>query len=329
LAKTNVFPGMERAVVDLSCRQIMLERALEAISPYRARKVENVLEQLQPDVVFFPQQSIFPKNVAAPCALVVHDLYHLFLPQYLSRKQRIFRARNYAYSIARADQIIAISEFTKNTILEHYQVLSARITVVPHGSESGVAAPRESNYGFDKPYIYYPAITRPHKNHQALFDSIAALRAQGRFDYQLVLSGIQTPYWKTLCKQIRRLDLEDVVQHVGYVPYSHVQQLYRDAECIVFPSTFEGFGLPVTEAVEAGKKILVSQLDVFEEIGVPERFRINFADAEQFYRALQEPGPMVLENRSWTWDESASATMALLNKAAGCEPVFDRRLRAA
>ena len=100
LAAENIFPDIPRAVIDMSARQIIRARGLEAVSPYRARDVEKAIERLRPDVVFFPQQSIFPKNVPAPCVLVVHDLYHLFLPQYLSAGQRMFRQRNYAYSIS-------------------------------------------------------------------------------------------------------------------------------------------------------------------------------------------------------------------------------------
>jgi glycosyltransferase involved in cell wall biosynthesis len=316
LAAQSVFPGIDRAVIDQSAWQILCARGLEATSPYRARAVEKALERLQPDVVLFPQQSIFPKNVAAPCALVVHDLYHLFLPQYLSPGQRFFRGRSYAYSISRAERIIAISHFTQKSILQHYLVDPERVTVIPHGWEAAPAT-LAADTGFGGKYLYYPAITRPHKNHHVLLESIAALRARGSFDYQLVLSGIQTPYWKTLCRQIHRLGLDDVVWHVGYVPYEHVQRLYRGAACVVFPTSFEGFGLPILEAVEAGKKILVSRLEVFDELGVPARFQIDFSDPAQFEQALQEPGITVLENRPWTWDESAAATMAVLASAAG------------
>ncbi len=279
-------------------------------------------------MVFFPQQSIFPKNVAAPCALVVHDLYHLFLPQYLSPGQRLFRRRSYAYSMSRAERIIAISEFTKKGILEHYPVDPERVAVIPHGWE-GTPAAAEADVGFGGKYLYYPAITRPHKNHQVLLESIAALCARGSFDYRLILSGIQTGYWKTLCRQIHRLGLDDVVWHVGYVPYDEVRRLYRGAECVVFPSSFEGFGLPILEAVEAGKKILTSRLEVFDEQGVPARFQIDFSDSEQFARALQEPGITELENRPWTWDESAAATMAVLASTAGREVSSPRLIRAA
>ena len=279
--------------------------------------MEKTLARLRPDVVFFPQQSIFPKNVEAPSVLVVHDLYHIFLPQYLTRGQRFFRRRNYADSVARADRIIAISQFTRKTMLEHYGVSPERVGVVPHGWEPARDVSVDTDFETSDPYLYYPAITRPHKNHHVLLESIAALRSRGCFTYQLVLSGIQTSHWQTLRKQIRRLGLEETVRHVGYVSYDRVRQLYRDAACVVFPSSFEGFGLPVMEACAAGKKILVSRLEVFDELGVPERFQIDFADPDALDRALAEPGVTVLEKRPWTWDESAAATMGVLNAAAG------------
>ena len=136
-------------------------------------------------------------------------------------------------------------------------------------------------------------------------------------------------HWKTLCRLIRRLGLQDVVQHVGYVPYDHVRQLYRGAACVVFPTSYEGFGLPILEAVEAGKKILVSRLEVFGELGVPARFQIDFSDPEQLARALQEPGITELENRPWTWAEAAAATMSVLASAAGREMAVPQLVRAA
>jgi glycosyltransferase involved in cell wall biosynthesis len=328
LARDNVFRGIDWAVINQSARQVLCARGLEGTSPYRAREVERALARLQPDVVFFPQQSIFPKNVAAPCALVVHDLYHLFLPQYLSAGQRFFRRRSYGYAMSRAERIIAISHFTQKSILTHYAVDAERVAVIPHGWD-GAPTAVEADAGFGGKYLYYPAITRPHKNHHLLLETIAALRARGSFDYQLVLSGIQTAHWKNLGRQIRRLGLEDVVRHVGYVPYDRVRRLYRGAQCVVFPSSYEGFGLPILEAVEAGKKILVSRLEVFDELGVPARFQIDFSDPEQFARALEEPGVTALENRPWTWDEAAAATMSILASAAGREAAAPRLIRAA
>lgn len=331
-AAENLFPDIDRAVVPLSARRVLVERGLEALTPYRCRKAEKVLDRLQPDVVLFPQQSIFPKNVAAPCVLVVHDLYHIFLPETLSPLQRLVHGRCYASSLRRADRIIAISQWTKKTIVEQYAIDSDRIAVIPHGFEGrerraeseeqrAEESVRSSLSALRSPlsalrYVYYPATTLPRKNHAVLFESIAKLKAAGRFDYQLLLSGIQTPHWKTLSRQIRNLRLQETVRHLGYVPYDRVRSLYQRAECILFPSTFEGFGLPVLEAVEAGKKIIVSRIEVFRELGVPEKFQIDFSDPEQLDRALHAPGVTTLRHRPWTWQEAAAATMEVLTVTA-------------
>ena len=83
------------------------------------------------------------------------------------------------------------------------------------------------------------------------------------------------------------------------------------------------------EAIDAGKKILVSRLEIFDELGVPARFQIDFSDPEQLHRALQQPGVTVLEKRPRTWQETAAATMAVLSSAAGRDALAQALVRAA
>ncbi len=318
------FPGVPRCVVDMPPARILVERGLEAVSPYRCRSIERVLDRIQPDVLFFPQQVIFPKYLASPSVLVVHDLYHVHLPEYLSPLQRFIRNRVYDSSIRQAGRIVAISQHTKDAIVRHYRIDPERISVVPHGIEP--APPFDIRHStFDippgRPYLYYPAISLPHKNHAVLLDSIAKLSAEGRFPYQLILSGRQTGHWKTLQRQIRRFGLQQTVRHLGFIPYGQVQQLFRGAECILFPTTFEGFGLPVTEAVEARKKIIVSRLQVFRELGVPDQHQIDFGDPEQLDAAIRLPGITTLRRRPWTWQETARATLNALIAEASNAPL--------
>jgi glycosyltransferase involved in cell wall biosynthesis len=315
-APEGLFPGIARSVVDMGPARVLFERGLEALSPYRCRAVEETLDRLQPDVVFFPQQSIFPKHVRPPCVLVVHDLYHIYLPQHLSPLQRLVRNRSYASSICRAERVIAISQFTRQTVVEHYGVDPDRVSVIPHGVEPAACDRLPCGPTAARPYLYYPAASLPHKNHAVLFESVAQLKAQGRFDYELVLSGIQTRHWKTLRRQINRLDLEQTVRHLGFISYDRVQRLFRGAECILFPSTFEGFGLPVVEAFEARKKIVVSRLKVFGELGVPQQFQIDFGDPNQLDAAIRLPGVTTLRRQPWTWQEAAGATLDVLVEAA-------------
>lgn len=309
LAATDLFPGYQCAVVPLSARQVLAHRALEALTPFRSRTVEQTLNSLHADAVLFPQQAIFPKTVESPCAMVVHDLYHIFYPQYLSHTQRMHRKAIFPYSLQRADRIIAISGFTARTVRETYPAVADKVVTVPHGFHHVLDTRVDAIPGVPQPYIYYPAATLPHKNHVALFRAVAALRAQGQFNRHLVLSGLQTRFGKTLDHDIRRLKIEDLVIQLGYLPYDGVWRLYRGAECVVFPSLFEGFGLPVCEAAAFHKKIIVSRLEVFDELGVPRRFQIDFNDPQQLRQALAEPGHTVLERSPWTWEECAAVTL--------------------
>jgi glycosyltransferase involved in cell wall biosynthesis len=311
----DLFPGIARSVVNMTSARILLERGLEAISGYRCKAVEKTLDRIEPDVVFFPQQAIFPKCTAWPSVLVVHDLYHVHLPEHLSPLQRFVRNRVYEPSIHQADRIVAISNVTKDAIVEHYRINPERVVVVPHGVERPTHEPALGGSQRTRPYLYYPAISLPHKNHAVLFDSIAKLKAMGRFNYDLILSGKQTKHWKTLQRQIRRLGIEQTVRHLGFIPFEQVQRLYRGAECILFPTTFEGFGLPVTEAFEARKKIIVSRLPIFRELGVADEFQIDFGDPHQLEAAIRRPGVAVLR-QPWSWQETAHATLELLVQEA-------------
>jgi hypothetical protein len=145
---------------------------------------------------------------------------------------------------------------------------------------------------------------------------VAALRAAGRFPFRLLLTGAQTRHWNSLDRLLKRLQLQDVVSHLGQVPYDTILRLIRGAECIVFPSQFEGFGIPVVEAAALNRKVITSQLEVFEEIGVPSACRIDFADPEAFARALADTSPTQLLRQPWTWSACARATLEVLRATA-------------
>ena len=110
------------------------------------------------------------------------------------------------------------------------------------------------------------------------------------------------------------------MRHLGFISYEQVQRLSGgSADCILFPTTFEGFGLPVVEAFEARKKIIVSRLKIFGELGVPDRFQIDFADPDQLDAAIRLPGITTLLRRPWTWQETATATLDVLAHEASRE----------
>jgi glycosyltransferase involved in cell wall biosynthesis len=307
-------PGWRKVVVDRSDSELVAARVAEAFSPWRARAIERLVDGLRAAAILFPQQSIFPKRAAAPGVVTVGDVQHLVMPENFGLFDRAFRAAIYPYSLRRARRIIAISRFTKQMLVERAGVAAEKIQVVPHGFAPGAAArPLDDLPG---PYLYYPAATFPHKNHAALFRSYAALRKRGAIEEPLLLTGARTGLWPRLESLIRELGMTPHVRHLGHLPSEEVPRVYAGASAILFATLFEGLGLPVLEAASFGKRIVVSRLQVFDEIGVPARFQIDFSDPDQLLGALRAPGPFALEKRPLTWEETARATLRELRRAA-------------
>ena len=301
---------LARLVVDASDGQLAAARILEAFTPYRARFAERIMAHSRCDVAVFPQQSIFPKRVAVPSLLVVHAVQHLLQPEQFALFDRAFRAAAYPRGLRRADRIVAISTVMKNTLVERCQVPAEKIAVIPHGRlELNPAAVRPTPRVTGR-FLFYPAATYPYKGHAVLLETFARLR-RGGYDGRLVLAGQQTAYWKTLARRIRTLGLQDAVRHLGWLPLAEVLEVYRAAEAVVLPTTYEGFGLPVMEAAAMEKKLIVSRLAIFDELGVPPAFQIDFADVAQLAAALVRPGPTRLTAPAWTWKQCAAALVDL------------------
>jgi glycosyltransferase involved in cell wall biosynthesis len=306
-------PGWRQVVVPFSARQVVVRRVLEAYTPWRANGLERTFAGIEADVLFFPQQSIFPARVATPSVLTVVDLQYLFHPENFGPFDRTFRPRVYPRSLRATSHVIAISEFTRRTRLDTCQIDPGRVTTVPLGvtpRDVGGVPPHSGG----TPYLYYPAATFPHKDHATLFRTLSLLRRKGELRYRLVLTGPRTREWKGLRRLLRELGLEEVVEHRGFVSRAEVDALYAGAAAVVFPSRYEGFGLPVVEAAAFGKMVLTSRLPAFDEVGVPRRFQIDFADPDALLAALRAPEPTVLERPPLTWREVAERTLAVLKR---------------
>ncbi len=307
-------PGFERVIVPKGAGRIVAERILEAFTPWRARDLERTFDALRADVVLFPQQSLYPRRVRTPAVLTVLDVQHLVFPEYFALFDRLYRPRIYPHSMAAARKLLAISEFTRAEVVARCGIPPDKVVAVPLGTTPLDARRIERYPGLDTPYAYYPAATLPHKEHATLFESYAALRRAGRIPHRLVLSGIQTKHWRRLAARLETLGLTRDVRHLGYLSYADVRRVYAGADAVLFPTRYEGFGLPVTEAVEHGKKVIVSRIPVFEELGVPPEWRIDFSDPDQLAAALARPGPTVLARRPSSWAECARRTVEALHE---------------
>jgi hypothetical protein len=192
------------------------------------------------------------------------------------------------------------------------------IAVVPLGSEAHatdiVAASPSVVSG---PYLLYPAATYAHKGHEDLFRTFAVLRRRGDLDARLVLTGERTKRWdRVLLPLLRSLGIDGDVVHLGFVSRDELHRLYCGARAVVFPSHFEGFGIPVLEAARFRKRIVTSRLQVFDEIGVPRHAQVDFTEPEQVLAALRASAPTRLEKAPVTWRPCAERTLEVLREAA-------------
>jgi len=312
-------PGLTRIEVDATLPVLMAQRMAEAFTPYRATAIEAVIARVAPDAVLFPQISMFPKHIPVPAVLTVGDVQHLVHPGNFAIIDRLFRAAIYPYSFRHAARILAISAYTRDQLVELAGVPADKIVVVPLGARAAstpAGAPPVA-----PPYLYFPAATNVHKGHDVLLASFAAAVREHGLPHRLVLTGQQTPHWRVLQRAIAELGITDRVVHLGFVARQVVDALYAGADAVVFPTRYEGFGLPVVEAAAAGTKVIASRLAVFAELGAVDVLQIDFEDPRQLAEAVASPVRSSLAASPWTWEGTARATLDALREAAEASDV--------
>lgn len=232
------------------------------------------IERLGADVVHNPLTNVRPLALTTPSVLTFYDMQHEYYPEMFSPRELLRRKAKYEKAVLLADRIIAISEHVKLSLVEKYGVSADKIDVVYLGcgaeyrmlGDSGRFDALKQKYRLDRPFMYYPAATWPHKNHRNLLAAVRILKEQGSFDGDLVLTGIAMQAHSELLEEIERLGLTDRVKVLGYLPYEDLPCLYNMARLLVFPSLFEGFGIPLVEAMACGCPVVCSGVTSIPEV---------------------------------------------------------------
>lgn len=269
-----------------------LERAVPG-SVFRAyaRGLREILVAARLDVLHFPSSFIVPFDYPGATVVTFHDLQHEYLPEFFSPEELRWRERHYRPSAARATRLIAISEYTARSLVERYRVPRERITVVHSAAGDDLRAPDGLNASGDRlppRYFCYPAATWPHKNHARLLQAVARLRAREGFDLPLVLTGMDAADAGPVRREVARLGLEGQVRMLGYLPRREFRALLARADFMVFPSLFEGFGLPVVEAMVLGCPVACSRATSLPEIVGEDGYLFDPASVDQIAVAIRD-----------------------------------------
>ena len=267
------------------------------------------------DVLFNPG---FTSPLLAPCpsVTVFHDLQHKRHPEYFQRLDLPFW-RLFLWGAAhRSRHLIATSEATRADLQHFYRLAGKSITVIPHGVGQRFFALDRSAI---EPYLLYVATLHPHKNHERLLRAYARRPRRER----LVLAGMTGFHAQSVRASIAELRLDDTVHVTGWIPREELYELYAHAYACIIPSTFEGFGMPVLEALASGIPTACSDIpplresagdaalffDPFDEDAIAAALD-RITEDERLRRALAESGPR--QARSFTWERTARQTLETL-----------------
>ncbi|MDX6665482.1 MAG: hypothetical protein QOG68_1688, partial [Solirubrobacteraceae bacterium] len=216
-----------------------------------AGRIYPELDGREFDVVHYPVTVPVPSLDGAPRVVTLLDVQHHELPQMFSRAERWLRAWAYDGAARDADLVITISEHAKRGLVEHVGVPAERIEVIGLGVDHERFTPEGPGRDDLGDYVLYPANLWPHKNHARLLEAWRQVD-----DLTLVLIG----------QSFGRASEQERVRHLGHVAHEDLPALYRGARAVVFPSLFEGFGLPVLEAMACGTPVAASDRGALTEV---------------------------------------------------------------
>ncbi|NQT32906.1 MAG: glycosyltransferase [Candidatus Omnitrophica bacterium] len=245
---------------------------------WRSPEVEMLRRgrDLNADCVLSLSGYIYPDMLSMRNVVVVPDLQHEYHPEFFSADVLEERTRIFSHSITQADHLIAISEYTRQTIIERFKIDPDRIKTIHLAAdpifykENRTSGNKElilKKYNLpDKGYLFFPSNTWPHKNHKGAIEALNILNREYGHDLLLVCTGSGKEAEKDLQQLVRKLGLEERVRFLGYCPSKDMFALYEGAALLIYPSFFEGFGIPLLEAMWCDCPIVCSNLTCLPEI---------------------------------------------------------------
>jgi glycosyltransferase involved in cell wall biosynthesis len=245
---------------------------INSLLPVSVATSDGTIEQAGIDVMHFALQHGFRTDI--PNIYLPHDLQHVHLPELFGRADLRSRRAVYPALCRQAASVVAFSQWGKRDLESSYGIPPEKIRVIPWGpvveayvapGEQGLTEVRR-RYALPDAFAFFPAQTFRHKNHLRLLDALALLRDRDGQRVELVCSGYRDDFYPALARRARELHLEQQVRFLGFLDTAELQCMYRLARLLVFPSRFEGFGMPVLEAFRLGLPVACSRAASLPEL---------------------------------------------------------------
>ena len=233
----------------------------------------RIMRMRKVDIFHSPSFTI-PFSVSIPTVVTIHDMVCYKFPETIDRLRRIYLANAVRCSILKADRIIAVSQSTKKDIVDTFDVPETKIDVVYEASAPCFRATADGNsvqetckkYFIEEPFLLYVGTLEPRKNLVKLMQAYFILKRDYRIKHKLVIAGKKGWNYGPIFSEIERLSLRNDVIFTGYVPEQALVHLYNGAELFILPSLYEGFGLPILEAMACGTPVITSNISSMPEV---------------------------------------------------------------
>lgn len=297
------------------------------------RVSDGFYESLAVDVMHFPYPAYV--KVAMPTVFNPLDLQHLHFREFFPAQEFTRRETVYRAGCELASAVAVCSEWVKRDITRQYGTEPCKIQAIHAGSPTSLYAPLtphtllevRQKYQLPEEFALYPAQTWPHKNHIRLLEAMQLLREEQGLSLHLVCTGQRNDFWPTVRRRMHELQVEQQVHFLDFVEGDQLRALYHLAQFLVFPSLFEGAGLPVLEGMQEGTPVACSAVTSLPEYGGDAVLQYEptsvaaIADA-LFRMATDAELRATLRRRgtarvaSFTWEKMARTHRALYRKVA-------------
>lgn len=282
---------------------------------------------------------VVPLLSPCPSVVTIYDLSFLLYPEGFKRAKRFYLSLFTRLSARRARRIIAISENTKRDVVRLLGVSPDKVDVVYCGIDEAFrplakdqVASFRAKRGLPERFILFVGTIEPRKNITTLIEAFANLHTCEPANLKLVIGGAKGWFYQDVFARVEELGLEDAVIFPGYIPASELPWWYNAAELFVYPSLYEGFGLPPLEAMACGTPVIVANTSSLPEVVGEAGLTVDPLDAEGLAVAIRrvlddETLWQEMRERGWqrakgfSWTKTARETVQVYRRAMGCKDV--------
>src|SRR5206468_1710407 len=286
--------------------------------------------------LFHAPHYVLPPLVQCRSVVTIHDCIHLMFPQYLPNRLALSYARtSIDLASRRATRVLTVSESSKRDILRFVDLPPEKIDVIYNAYDERFGIePREEDvvrvrerYQLHDEFVLYAGNVKPHKNLERLITAFHLVRQRGLDHLKLVLIGDEISKYAALRRAVHRYQLHQYVRFLGYLPEETLAVMYRLSGVFVFPSLYEGFGLPPLEAMASGTPVVTSNVSSLPEVAGDAAVLVDPYDpqaiADGIYRVLTDADLRkdlrrkgVARAGQFSWEQSVRRVRRIYNEVS-------------